>query len=97
MTKDEEKKLQQLETRVRQLILAYASLKEQIQQVEEQLLETQTELEDVQAQNVALKKQYDMLKLSRMLAIDGEDGKMAKRQISALIREVDRCIALLNV
>ena len=40
---------------------------------------------------------YNNLKLARMMTVNGEDLQSAKNRLSRLIREVDKCIALLNV
>lgn len=48
-------------------------------------------------ENILLKKQYDELKIASTLKTGSTDIKQTKLYISQLIREIDKCIALLNV
>jgi chromosome segregation ATPase len=43
-----------------------------------------------------LELKYERIKLSGALLGDGENALEAKRRINELVREIDRCVALLN-
>jgi chromosome segregation ATPase len=43
-----------------------------------------------------LEKKYDRIKLSGALLGEGENATEAKRKINELMREIDKCIALLD-
>jgi len=43
-----------------------------------------------------LEKKYDRIKLTGALLGDGENAVEAKRRINELMREIDKCIALLD-
>jgi len=43
-----------------------------------------------------LETKYDRIKLSGALLGEGENALEAKRKIGELVREIDRCVALLN-
>ena len=43
-----------------------------------------------------LEIKYDRVKLSGALLGEGEHASEAKRKITELVREIDRCVALLN-
>jgi chromosome segregation ATPase len=43
-----------------------------------------------------LELKYERIKLSGALLGDGENALEAKRKITELVREIDRCVALLN-
>ncbi len=43
-----------------------------------------------------LETKYDRVKLSGALLGGGEDAIEAKRKINELVREIDRCVALIN-
>jgi chromosome segregation ATPase len=43
-----------------------------------------------------LETKYERVKLSGALLGDGENATEAKRKINELVREIDRCVALLN-
>ncbi len=97
MTKEEESALRHFETRVRQLILQYRDAQRENAQLRTQLEDLQLRAEQLHAENERLRDDYSKLKLAKMMSISDNDMKDAKLRISRLIREVDRCIALLNV
>lgn len=97
MTQEEEKILRVFETRVRHLLLKYKEFESELQNLQQQILRQQSELSALQDQNVSLKKSYDTLKMAKMIEVSGDDVQDAKKKLSKLIRDVDKCIALLNV
>ena len=97
MTAQEEQALHLFETRVRQLILSYQKLAQDNQRLQQELVEKQQALDEALAQNQPINMDYNNLKLARMMTVNGEDLQSAKNRLSRLIREVDKCIALLNV
>lgn len=97
MTQEEEKILRVFETRVRHLLLKYKEFESELQNLQQQILRQQDELSALQNQNVSLKKSYDTLKMAKMIEVSGDDVQDAKKKLSKLIRDVDKCIALLNV
>ena len=97
MTAQEEQALHLFETRVRQLILSYQKLAQDNQRLQQELVEKQQALDEAFAQNQQINMDYNNLKLARMMTVNGEDLQSAKNRLSRLIREVDKCIALLNV
>jgi translation initiation factor 2B subunit (eIF-2B alpha/beta/delta family) len=97
MTQEEEKILRVFETRVRHLLLKYKEFESELQNLQQQILRQQGELSALQNQNVSLKKSYDTLKMAKMIEVSGDDVQDAKKKLSKLIRDVDKCIALLNV
>lgn len=67
------------------------------QRLQQALAEKQQALDEALAQNQQLNMDYNNLKLARMMTVSGDDLQSAKNRLSKLIREVDKCIALLNV
>ena len=62
-----------------------------------QLLKTkQEECEQVHAEYEALEDDYTNLKTAMTISLNGSDVKETKLRLSKLVREVDKCIALLN-
>lgn len=97
MTHEEEKSLQLFETRLRQLILEYRALEKRNEVLTKQLADSQAELRRTVENNESLRHNYQTLKTARMIDVSGEDEKMAKARINKLIKEIDKCIAMLNV
>jgi predicted nucleic acid-binding Zn-ribbon protein len=91
-----EKTLATFETRLRQLILRFQELKKEndelysiVEKGEKDLSELKTKLE--QQQN-----DYLALKMAKMVEITDGDLKGAKDRLSKLIRDVNKCIAILS-
>lgn len=97
MTKEEEITLRRFETRVRQLILQYKALLAENEQLHSVVKEMERTMERKQKEYDSLKADFANLKLAKMLEINDSDVKDAKSRLSKLIKDVDKCIALLNV
>ena len=54
-----------------------------------QLIEKEKEIEELQTQ-------YNNLRLAKTLTGEGDDSHEAKIKINRIVREIDKCIALLN-
>ncbi|RHP66670.1 hypothetical protein [Bacteroides sp. OF04-15BH] len=90
MTPEEETILKRFETRTRQLILQYQELKQENELLRQRVDTLNRELENT-------KRDYSNLKVARMIDISDQDMKDAKGRLSKLIREIDKCIALLKI
>lgn len=97
MTTQEEQALHRFETRVRQLILSYKELQAENQQLKKAVSDGRAAMEELRRENKALQADYNNLKLARMITVNSEDQQAAKNRLAKIIREVDKCIALLNV
>lgn len=97
MTKEEEILLRKFETRVRQMILQYKELEVENRELYELVDQKERELEQAKAETETVRRDYANLKLAKMIEIGDNDLKNAKTRLSKLVRDVDKCIALLNV
>lgn len=89
MTEEESKLLSIFEGRVHQLMSLYNDLK--IQKETLQIL-----CKKLEQENKSLKNKYDNLKLARIISVKQDDFKSTKNKLTQLVKEVDKCIALLN-
>ena len=80
MTDEEKKLLSTFEARLRHLIYLHDELKRENAELK-QLLEA---------------KEEEYLKTATTISLNGSDVKETKLRLSKLVREVDKCIALLN-
>ena len=96
MTLEESRQLTLLQTRVRQLILSYRELGEKYAKATEALRQSRAENESLKAQCQALNEEMARAKAARIVEVCSEDAKAARDRIHRIIREVDRCIALLG-
>ena len=97
MTAEEDVLLRTLEARVTQLTLEYKVQKERNTALIRAMEEKDSIIAALNARIGRLQSDYANLKTARMIDISSEDMKNAKSRISKLVREVDKCIALLNV
>ncbi len=97
MTDDEKKKLSQFEAHVRQLMEKFLMLKKENEGLYQMMAEKDKTIEELTLQTKKLQQNYDNLKLAKMIEISDDEMKNAKQRLSKLVREVDKCIALLKV
>ena len=97
MTNEEELALRNFEARVRQLMMAYQDERRKNADLQAKLEACQQQLAGAEQTIDGLKKDYDTLKTARMIEVSGDDVKESRAKIARLIREVDKCIALLDV
>lgn len=97
MTAEEEKLMRILEARITQLILDFKDLESKNAMLAEQLQKTEAKLTELRVEKEELKAAYESLKIAKMIEISDTDMKNAKSRLSKLVREVNKCIALLNV
>ena len=91
-----EKILADFQTRVRQMILQFKELKKENMQLQQQIGEQATEIEELKARITQADNDYNSLKMARMLEITDGNLDEAKERLSRMIRQVNRCIAILS-
>ncbi|MDH8701097.1 putative nuclease with TOPRIM domain [Dysgonomonadaceae bacterium PH5-43] len=96
MTEDQSRMLSIFEARVRQLMFLCDDLKKENEELKFQFEALSQRYEMVNEENRTLKVKYDNLKTARIISVKQDDFKGAKSRISKLVKEVDKCIALLN-
>lgn len=97
MTSEHEIALRNFEALVRQLMRAYESVRASNEALLLALDENRQKLEQLEGENEMLRHDYELLKTARMIEVSDEDVKASRARIAKLIREVDKCIALLDV
>ena len=91
-----EKTLADFETRVRQMILQYQQLKKENMQLQQQIGEQATEIEELKARVTQADNDYNSLKMARMFEITDGNLEEAKERLSRMIRQVNKCITILS-
>lgn len=97
MTPEERQKLRSFETHVRQLIIKHKALEQEVQELRTMVDERNEKVESLTHDNELWQKKYNDLKVARMIDISSEESENAQKRIAKLIREIDKCIALINV
>lgn len=97
MIEKSEKLLAEFETRMRQLMYLCDSLKEENSQLRQQLSKKDTTIEALTLEVAELKSKYDNLKFAKSFSSgDRDEMQVAKSRLSKLVRDVDKCIAILK-
>jgi len=96
MTEEQNKLLGVFEARVRQVMLLCDDLRGEVCNLKEQKKDLEESYDALLEENKKLKNKYDNLKMVRIISVKQDDFKAAKNRLSKLVREVDKCIALLN-
>ena len=84
------------ESKLDRLMESYSQLLAENAALREQLELQNVELGQVREHNVELAESYRNLKLAKIISANDLEIGDAQRRLSRLVREVDRCIALLN-
>ena len=96
MTSDEQKRIRSFEARVRQLILQYRNLQDDIESLQAAIEQKDKEIAKLKGQLNSMDKTYQSLKMAKFMEISDGDIKSAKQRLTRLVREINRCIGLLN-
>ena len=85
-----------LNRKLDELINRYNNLKAEVRDLKNgnEVLTAMLQERDVKLKELETK--YERVKLSGALLGEGENGIEARRKITELVREIDRCVALLN-
>lgn len=88
--------LENVRKQITRLIAAYESEREQKLKLQSELDEAKAENEAYRKQIIELERQIDNQKLTEAFMAGGTDTAAAKKKIDSLVREIDRCIKLME-
>ena len=91
-----EKDLATFQTRVRQMILRFQELKQENQDLYAIIDENEQQIEQLKARLAEQERNYETLKMARMMEISDGDLEGAKERVAGLIRSINKCITLLS-
>ncbi len=93
---DNEKILADFETRLRQMILRFQTLKKENQELYDMVEKSEGEIKLLHQKLEQAQSDYNSLKMAKMIEITDGDLTGAKDRLSKLIRDVNKCIAILS-
>ncbi len=96
MTDLEKNLLLEFKLKVKQLIAKHENLKQEKVQLRGKIESLEETINHLRQENSLLEQKYENVKLAKMLVASDDDNKDAKNRIQKLVREIDKCIALLN-
>ncbi|HDJ32907.1 MAG TPA: hypothetical protein ENF21_02265 [Bacteroidetes bacterium] len=88
--------IQELRGKIDRLIRSFESIKDRNRELEEEVNLLSERIRDKDREIAELTEKNKQLQLSRALMAGGEDVTEAKTNINRIVREIDKCIALLN-
>lgn len=91
-----EKTLNTFATRVRQMILQYAELKKENDELYTFVDQREKEIKQLQEELSQAEADYNSLKMAKMLEVTDGDMEGAQKRVAKLIRNVNKCITLLS-
>jgi len=88
--------VQSLKDRISELISLYEKTRDEKEALIHEKMELMEKFETLTREKEDLDHRYNTLKLAKSLTGDGKDSQDAKLKINRIVREIDKCIALLN-
>jgi len=85
-----------LNRKLDELLSSYKTLKTEVSDLKSSNEELRNTVQEREGRIKELEIKYDRVKLSGALLGEGEYASEAKRKLTELVREIDRCVALLN-
>ena len=91
-----EQTLTTFQTRVRQMILRFQELKKENEELYAMVDQNEKDIRRLRADLENRSSDYDSLKMAKMMEITDGDLESAKNRLAKLIRDVNKCIAVLT-
>ncbi|MCH3995495.1 MAG: hypothetical protein LKG14_05800 [Prevotella sp.] len=91
-----EKILNTFTTRVRQMILHFEELNQEIVNLKREVAERDDQLKELRVKLAQTQHDYETLKMAKMIEVSDGDLEGAKKKVARLIKDVSKCITLLS-
>lgn len=92
----DEQTLALFQTRVRQMLLQFKQLKKENEELYAMVDKAENEARELRAELKRKTDEYDTLKMTKMLEVSDADMDASKNRLARLIRDVNKCIAILS-
>ena len=96
MTNPNSELIVELKDKINRLVQQYQSLKSEVQMLENEKDKLTSQLEVASNEYHNLEQRFNNLKLTKDLVAGSTEAGDTKKRISQIVREIDKCIALLN-
>ena len=91
-----EQTLANFQTRVRQMILRFQDLKKESNELRTIIAKNEQDMKDLRSKLTQAENDYMSLKTAKMMEITDGDLESAKARLARMIRDVNKCIAILS-
>ena len=91
-----EKTIVEFQTKVRALILQFQNLKKENEELYAMLEKNETDVRQLRQQLLDKQQEFDAFKAAKLLEISDGDIQSARERLAKLIRDVNKCIAVLS-
>ena len=96
MSAESQRTLRKLKGHIEQIISKYELALSENESLKGELERCRTELENKGDRIKELEKKVELMQLGDAFKASSEDVKEAKRKIGRIVREIDKCISMLN-
>lgn len=96
MTDEELLLLNNLKINVRQFFNEFENIENEKKALEQNILDLKNEIELLKQEKSELSRKNEQLRLATHLLSGVDENREAKQKINKLVRDIDKCIALLN-
>ncbi|MCK3686144.1 hypothetical protein [Maribellus sp. YY47] len=96
MTEEDRLLLKELKTNVQQLFSNFKHLENENQLLHSEISKLQDKIGELEHEKLEIGRKNEQLKIANQLLSGKQENGEAKQKINLLIREIDKCIALLN-
>lgn len=91
-----EKTIVDFQTKVRALILQFQNLKKENEELYAMLEKNEADVRQLRQQLLDKQQEFDAFKAAKLLEVSDGDIQSARERLAKLIRDVNKCIAVLS-
>lgn len=91
-----EKTIVEFQTKVRALILQFRNLKKENEELYAMLEKNEADVRQLRQQLLDKQQEFDAFKAAKLLEVSDGDIQSARERLAKLIRDVNKCIAVLS-
>ena len=91
-----DKTIVEFQTKVRALILQFQNMKKENEELYAMLEKNETDVRQLRQQLLDKQQEFDAFKAAKLLEVSDGDIQSARERLAKLIRDVNKCIAVLS-
>ena len=96
MTEQDKSLIDELKHNIRRLVEDLEECRNELAQVKDECKGLEFQLDMFKKEQDGLVRRYENLKVAKALADGNTEDQAARQKINKIVREIDKCIALLN-